>query len=117
MLRRGSGPPPVGSGAGSRRPFADRGGEAQRHGSSDPARLGASLQRRGRGGPEVALEPGSDRKRVVWGKSVSVRVDLGGRRIITKKKYNTNHVRDIIQELSPHDVSDHPHEFYHFQPT
>src|SRR3546814_18923063 len=27
-----------------------------------------------------------DRKRVVWGKSVSVRVDLGGRRIITKKK-------------------------------
>src|SRR3546814_6385541 len=59
MLRRGSGPPPVGSGAGSRRPFADRGGEAQRHGSSDPARLGASLQRRGRGGSEVALEPGS----------------------------------------------------------
>src|SRR3546814_14009707 len=26
-----------------------------------------------------------DRKRVVWGKSVSVRVDLGGRRIIEKK--------------------------------
>src|SRR3546814_12035153 len=30
--------------------------------------------------------PGSDRKRVVWGKSVSVRVDLGGRRSIKKKK-------------------------------
>src|SRR3546814_21039154 len=27
-----------------------------------------------------------DRKSVVWGKSVSVRVDLGGRRIINKKK-------------------------------
>src|SRR3546814_15143185 len=27
----------------------------------------------------------SDRKSVVWGKSVSVRVDLGGRRIIKKK--------------------------------
>src|SRR3546814_15108055 len=29
---------------------------------------------------------GPDRKRVVEGKSVSVRVDLGGRRIITKNK-------------------------------
>src|SRR3546814_17500573 len=28
----------------------------------------------------------SDRTSVVWGKSVSVRVDLGGRRIIKKKK-------------------------------
>src|SRR3546814_20770956 len=27
-----------------------------------------------------------DRKSVVWGKTVSVRVDLGGRRIIKKKK-------------------------------
>src|SRR3546814_13588460 len=27
----------------------------------------------------------SDRKSVVWGKSVSVRLDLGGRRIVTKK--------------------------------
>src|SRR3546814_20566551 len=35
----------------------------------------------------VALEKG-DRKSVVWGKSVSVRVDLGGRRIIKKKKNN-----------------------------
>src|SRR3546814_19236910 len=31
----------------------------------------------------VAVE---DRKSVVWGKGVSVRVDLGGRRIIIKKK-------------------------------
>src|SRR3546814_12270221 len=28
-----------------------------------------------------------DRKSVVWGSSVSVRVDMGGRRIIKKKKY------------------------------
>src|SRR3546814_19803603 len=28
---------------------------------------------------------GTDRKSVVWGKSVSVRVDLGGRRIMKKK--------------------------------
>src|SRR3546814_11767046 len=31
-----------------------------------------------------------DRKSVVEGKSVSVRVDLGGRRIIKKKKRNTS---------------------------
>src|SRR3546814_19955631 len=30
-----------------------------------------------------------DRKSVVWGKSVSVRVGFGGRRIIKKKKHNT----------------------------
>src|SRR3546814_15855469 len=30
-----------------------------------------------------------DRKSVVWGQSVSVRVDLGGRRIIKKKKHVT----------------------------
>src|SRR3546814_15943227 len=38
--------------------------------------------------------PGQDRKSVVKGKSVSVRVDLGGRRIIKKKntdKANTHH--------------------------
>src|SRR3546814_11481912 len=39
------------------------------------------------GGPARLLVPHlSDRKSVVWGKSVSVRVDLGGRRIITQKK-------------------------------
>src|SRR3546814_17863195 len=31
------------------------------------------------------LALGADRKSVVWGKSVSVRVDLGGRRIIKKQ--------------------------------
>src|SRR3546814_16180047 len=34
------------------------------------------------------IEEGQARKSVVWGQSVSVRVDLGGRRII-KKKNNT----------------------------
>src|SRR3546814_4725771 len=39
--------------------------------------------------PETGLDPDTvhvDRKSVVYGKSVSVRVDLGGRRIIKKKK-------------------------------
>src|SRR3546814_12943404 len=35
---------------------------------------------------DVLLSAGKDRKSVVWGKRVSVRVDLGGRRIIKKKK-------------------------------
>src|SRR3546814_18479885 len=34
--------------------------------------------------------PGPDRKSVVSGKRVSVRVDLGGRRIIHKQKEHTN---------------------------
>src|SRR3546814_17330088 len=33
-----------------------------------------------------AIVRGGDRKSVVWGKSVSVRVDLGGRRLTKKKK-------------------------------
>src|SRR3546814_14196130 len=37
----------------------------------------------------VAVDP-ADRKSVVSGKSVSVRVDLGGRRLITKK-HDKNH--------------------------
>src|SRR3546814_18025456 len=37
---------------------------------------------------DPALEPG-DRKSVGWGKSVAVRGDLGGRRIIKKKKKRT----------------------------
>src|SRR3546814_11176075 len=32
-------------------------------------------------------QPRKERKSVVWGTSVSVRVDLGGRRLIQKKKY------------------------------
>src|SRR3546814_15051483 len=39
-----------------------------------------------------------DRKSVVTGKSVSVRVDLGGRRIIKKKKNNKNNNRNSNTE-------------------
>src|SRR3546814_11717445 len=42
------------------------------------ARLGGQI-------PKGALLVGSDRRSVVEGKSVSVRLDLGGRRIINKK--------------------------------
>src|SRR3546814_11610660 len=38
----------------------------------------------------AGAEAGRDRKSVVWGKRVSVRVDLGGRRIIKKKKERHN---------------------------
>src|SRR3546814_20996061 len=41
---------------------------------------------RGALGPGGVIVDGTDRKSVVWGQSVSVRVDLGGRRIIKKKK-------------------------------
>src|SRR3546814_10936636 len=68
------------------------------HASVLPGRRAAPVlaaRRRGRtaahlrGGPlrgRVAAPPG-DRKSVVEGKSVSVRVDLGGRRIIKKKNH------------------------------
>src|SRR3546814_16191152 len=50
------------------------------------------------GGPMRALMRSlapSDRKSGVWGKSVSVRVDLGGRRIIQKKQHKNR--RRIIE--------------------
>src|SRR3546814_15004150 len=47
---------------------------------------GRTCRRRGRGR--------RDRKSVVEGKSVSVRVDLGGRRIIKKKRVHTNNKTD-----------------------
>src|SRR3546814_12097404 len=57
---------------------------------SDPARIrttpgqgGGDRRRRGARRPLAARVP--ERKSVVKGKSVSVRVDLGGRRIIKKK--------------------------------
>src|SRR3546814_16330827 len=37
-------------------------------------------------GPSVAKKTAADRKSAVWGKRVSVSVDLGGRRIINQKK-------------------------------
>src|SRR3546814_11935594 len=62
----------------------DRDGAGARpHGGGDAAGAEPRVQR-------VRAESGGlsagDRKSVVWGKSVSVRVDLGGRRLIKKKK-------------------------------
>src|SRR3546814_16225672 len=42
------------------------------------------------------LEHRSDRKSVVSGKSVSVRVDLGGLRIIKKKTHKSNNIYNIM---------------------
>src|SRR3546814_19728080 len=58
--------------------------------------LEMTLEQVGRGrmadGDEAALDiEAGDRKSVVEGKSVSVRVDLGGRRIIKTKKKTTSH--------------------------
>src|SRR3546814_19177937 len=39
----------------------------------------------------IGAEHRKDRKSVVEGKSVSVRVDLGGRRILKKKTHNSTH--------------------------
>src|SRR3546814_12939692 len=51
--------------------------------------------------PEYALLAGStDRKSVVWGKSVSVRVDLGGRRSMHKKKYEREKGNKQTKELN-----------------
>src|SRR3546814_14196383 len=43
---------------------------------------------------QPAAQRPADRKSVVEGKSVSVRVDLGGRRIIKKKKKKDIHMRE-----------------------
>src|SRR3546814_15321948 len=75
----GHGRPPLRTGrkrAGGRVPGAVAGAPGGGF-RSGPARLVAGRARR---------DPG-DRKSVVWGKRVSVRVDLGGRRIIKKNTY------------------------------
>src|SRR3546814_19293184 len=51
------------------------------------------------GEPGGADRPAGDRKSVVQGKSVSVRVDLGGRRIINK---NQIHYRDAYITYIPY---------------
>src|SRR3546814_11581535 len=62
-------------------------GCAQKRGAP-PARI-ADIDKAG----VFALSPitGIDRKSVVYGKGVSVRLDLGGRRILKKKKKRKNH--------------------------
>src|SRR3546814_17737607 len=51
---------------------------------------GSRVRRRDRAPSARTRGAGEDRKSVVKGKSVSVRVDLGGRRIIKKKKQIVN---------------------------
>src|SRR3546814_14386966 len=47
-----------------------------------------------------------DRKSVVWGKSVSVRVDLGGRRLIKKKtQYTIDDYGIVISYIENYDGS------------
>src|SRR3546814_13283447 len=73
--------------------------DLRRHASGMPGGL-----RRGRRtlGHCAAPRPGGhpafhgDRKSVVWGKSVSVRVDLGGRRIIKKKRKKLQQRKDQL---------------------
>src|SRR3546814_20108739 len=49
---------------------------------------------------EVGEQHEEDRKSVVSGQSVSVRVDLGGRRIIKKKNKNITHTTSIQHKSS-----------------
>src|SRR3546814_20311136 len=82
-------------------PYGRRGHDLQRRDRLDPAlrcRLAArailSPDRRAAAArierPRLGCGCGEDRKSVVSGKSVSVRVDLGGRRIIKKKTKKKN---------------------------
>src|SRR3546814_19527737 len=61
---------------------------------------------------------GIDRKSVVWGKSVSVRVDLGGLRIIKKKNRPTSSnpsttCLDTRQHLQPNRLSQYFYTYSH----
>src|SRR3546814_17866835 len=68
---------------GAARPDARWFRTAYRHQSSRPVCIDRPVVRRAVRG---AASPRGDRKSVVWGKSVSVRLDLGGRRFMKKKK-------------------------------
>src|SRR3546814_20990793 len=70
---------------------------AQCRDRSDGAGTQRVLEREGLRQSAIAGEHG-DRKSVVSGKSVSVRVDLGGRRIINKKK---NPHKSTLQPAQP----------------
>src|SRR3546814_12215521 len=83
-------------------------------GSDDPAQPGTLRGRRGyvrpanssgRDVPDTILS--RDRKSVVSGKSVTVRVDLGGRRIIKKKKRQQQHRTVTVRKH--HIISHTPH--------
>src|SRR3546814_14833309 len=54
-------------------------------------------------------DAGADRKSVVSGKSVSVRVDPGGRRLINKKHNNTHPHHPTLPHPTPHHPTPAPH--------
>src|SRR3546814_11494211 len=64
-------------------PLATARGRTPKTKASDVMRIG---RKRNRAAVTAASSNGLDRKSVVEGKSVSVRVDLGGRRIMNRKK-------------------------------
>src|SRR3546814_20713178 len=62
------------------------GGEAEVHRNQDDVGLGAALVQLEEQVGVLRQQRHPDRKSVVWGKSVAVRFELGGLRIIKKKK-------------------------------
>src|SRR3546814_14029621 len=65
--------------------------------NGQPARPNGDQRARYRRPGQVKIRP--DRKSVVSGKSVSVRVDLGGRRIIKKKIYTSEITQNQTHQL------------------
>src|SRR3546814_19950559 len=78
-------PSPLGCSS-ARQPRACRGGDPSGRGCRSRAGPRRRAPRRRR------RENRQDRKSVGWGQSVSLRVDLGGRRIIKKKKKKTKNI-------------------------
>src|SRR3546814_14000388 len=87
------------------RPLAERhaarelgrivGGGRQRRALVLGRHVDASGERRRRGGGDQVTHGRVDRKSVGWGKGVAVRVELGGRRVIKKKKSRRHAQRDV----------------------
>src|SRR3546814_12744583 len=89
----------------ARRERAGRAGDAAGGGAAAHLRRGIDRGRAGRGQAARGGQPaaaGGDRKSVVEGKSVSVRVDLGGRRIIKKK--NITYIQRLHDSSILHDI-------------
>src|SRR3546814_17113394 len=83
---RGGRSEPRGAGDEAPAAAAAAGGDARGRSAAHGAGPAGARRLRAR---EPAGAARQDRKSVVWGKSVSVRVDLGGRRIIKQKKKKT----------------------------